>query len=256
MITREQIKTLVKKFKINETTIFREYLQLLFLNKLYSFSESRKIVFKGGTAVHLIFKAPRFSEDLDFTVELNQKDFLSLIKRVFNEFSKQEEVEFKDRKTITGKRFLMTASPSILPYKVFVNLDFSFREKVFEIEKSIIKVDYPIVFSSYVYHLSKQEIVAEKIRALMTRRKERDLYDLWYLLNQGVSLDNKLIKEKLDYYKLGKMGRKKIVERIESFSQKDFVLDLRPFVPLPEREKLPAFFNFIKEALKERILSK
>ena len=256
MITREQIKTLVKKFKINETTIFREYLQLLFLNSLYSFTESRKVVFKGGTAAHLIFKAPRFSEDLDFAVELSQKDFLSLIKRVFNEFSKQEEVGFKERKTITSKRFLMTASPSILPYKVFVNLDFSFGEKVFEVEKSIVKVDYPIIFNSYVYHLSKQEIVAEKIRALMTRRKERDLYDLWYLLSQGVNLDNKLIKEKLSYYKLGKMGKKKIIERIEGFSQKDFVLDLRPYVPVSEREKLPVFFKFIKEALKERIMNK
>lgn len=120
MITKEQIATLAKKFKINETTIFREYLQVLFLSRLYSLSKSRKILFKGGTCLHLIYQAPRFSEDLDFTVELSKKDFLDFIKEVFVQLSKEGAVEFKERKTMAGKRFLLTAKPSILPYKVFL----------------------------------------------------------------------------------------------------------------------------------------
>ena len=75
MITKEQIHFLAKKKKINEATVFREYLQLLFLSKLYTKKQSENIFFKGGTALHLIYKAPRFSEDLDFTVELKEKDF-------------------------------------------------------------------------------------------------------------------------------------------------------------------------------------
>lgn len=253
MITKEQIATLAKKYKINETTIFREYLQVLFLSRLYSLSKSRKVFFKGGTCLHLIYQAPRFSEDLDFTVELIKKDFLHFIKEVFVQLSKEEAVEFKERKTMAGKRFLLTAKPSILPYKVFVNLDFSFREKVFEIEKSIIETEYPVLFNAYVYHLSREEIAAEKIRAVLTRKKGRDLYDLWYLLSRGINLDDKLIKQKLKYYHLEDKGRKELIGRVEAFSEKDFVLDLRPFVPVNERNKLAEFFGYLKSFLKEKL---
>ena len=181
MITIEQIHSLAKKKKINETTIFREYLQLLFLSKLYTRKQSQAIFFKGGTALHLIHKAPRFSEDLDFTVELKGKDFSNFIQKLFEEISKEGMIKFREKKSITGKRFLLKSESAILPYETFVNLDFSFREKIIFPQKSIIETDYPILFTSYIYHLSKDEIFAEKIRALLTRIKGRDLYDLWYL---------------------------------------------------------------------------
>ena len=254
MITKDQIDLLAKKFKINETTIFREYLQISFLSKLYAFSVSEKIFFKGGTALHLIYKMPRFSEDLDFTVELKEKKFLSFIFRVFDSLSKEEEINFKERKTIAGKRFLLTASPSVLPYKTFVNLDFSFREKVLAPQKSIIETDYPVLFTSWVYHLSEEEIFAEKIRAILTRKKGRDIYDLWFLINRGVSPQKGLIKEKLKYYNLEKVKSEEIIKKIEQFPEKDFIQDVRPFVPISERGKLADFFNYLKVYLKEKLL--
>ena len=253
MITKEQVVNLVKKKKINETTIFREYLQLLFLSELYKEKESQKIFFKGGTAIHLIYKAPRFSEDLDFSVELKEKEFLSFIKKLFGRISKIENVKFQEKKSITGRRFLLTAPPTILSYKTFVNLDFSFREKVLEPQKSIIETDYPVLFTSFVYHLSKDEIFAEKIRAILTRAKGRDLYDLWFLLNQGAAIDNNLVKEKLKYYHLAGVKKDKILSQIESFSKDKFILDLRPFVPINEREKLGDMFDYIKNYLKENL---
>jgi len=253
MITRNQIDLLAKKFKINETTIFREYLQILFLSKLYTLSGSERIFFKGGTALHLIYKMPRFSEDLDFTVDFGEKEFLNFIFKVFEGLSKEEEINFKERKTISGKRFLLTTSPSILPYKTFVNLDFSFREKVLVPQKSVIETEYPVLFTSYVYHLSKEEIFAEKIRAIMTRKRGRDLYDLWFLINQGTQIKEELIKEKLKYYHLENVKKQEITKRIEQFSEKDFIQDLQPFVPIDERGKLANFFSYLKEYLEEKL---
>ena len=60
MITKNQIHSLAKKNKINETTIFREYLQILFLSDLYSKKQSKSIFFKGGTAMRIIYQSPRF----------------------------------------------------------------------------------------------------------------------------------------------------------------------------------------------------
>ena len=253
MMTKDQIHSLAKKNKINETIVFREYLQLIFLNELYSQNQSENIFFKGGTALHLIYKAPRFSEDLDFTVELREEEFLNFIQKLFAGLSKKETVTFKEKKTITGKRFLLIASASVLPYKTFINLDFSFREKVLDPQKSIIDTDFPIIFSSYIYHLSKEEIFAEKIRALLTRAKGRDLYDLWYLASQGALLKKELIREKLKYYHLKNISRDDILKKVKGFSKKNFVLDLKPLVPADEGGKLESFFNYIQDYLEKKL---
>ena len=253
MITKEQIHSLAKEKKINETVIFKEYLQLLFLNELYSQNQSKSIFFKGGTALHLIYKSPRFSEDLDFTVELEEKNFLDFIWKLFGDLSKKETVTFKEKKTIAGKRFLLTVDASVLPYKTFVNLDFSFREKVLEPQKSVIDTNFPVIFTSYIYHLSKEEIFAEKIRALLKRAKGRDLYDLWYLTTQGIFSKKELIKEKLKYYHLEDIGKDDMLKKVKSFSKKDFILDLRPLVPIDERDKLESFFDYIQDYLEKKL---
>ena len=44
--------------------------------------------------------------------------------------------------------------------------------------------------------LPMEEAFAEKIRALGTRTRGRDLYDCWYLLNQDVTIDAGLVERK------------------------------------------------------------
>jgi len=256
MITKEQAYLLAKKYKINESIILREYLQLFFLKELYSENESKKVFFKGGTCLRLIYDSPRFSEDLDFTVELKEDFFIDFIAGLFKKISKKETIDFRERKTIAGKRFLLTANPALFSYESFINLDFSFREKILEPEKSIIKTDYPVLFTSYIYNLSKKEIFAEKIRALLTRKtvEGRDIYDIWYLLNQGVKVDNALINKKLKYYDL-KLDKNGVLKRVESFSKKDFILDLRPFVAIGERDRLGDFFDYVKKYLQKNLFT-
>jgi len=201
----------------------------------------------------LIYKAPRFSEDLDFTVNMDENDFMKILENVIRSFQQEETVSWKERKTITGRRFLLTFKPPVISHETFINLDFSFREIVIHPQKTIIETAYPVLFTTYIYHLSAEEIAAEKIRALMTRRKGRDLYDLWYLLSTNVSLSNTLVQEKLKYYELGKTPKQDILKRIASFSESDFILDLRPFVPVNERERLPEFFKYVQDYIQQKL---
>lgn len=250
MITQEQVGALAARHKINETVIFREYLQLLFLQKLYQKKPSRGILFKGGTAIHLIFHAPRFSEDLDFSVVLNEPEFDAYILGILKRMEDEEGLTWKERKSLAGRQFLLTAE-GLLPYKVHISLDFSFREEVFSNELALIQTTYPVLFTSYAHHLSREELLAEKIRALMTRKKGRDLYDLWFLLSTGTELQKPLILKKLAFYDIRDVQNADILKRVASFAKKDFVLDLRPFVPLNERERLPEFFEMVQERLKQ-----
>ena len=249
MITKDQINSFAHKFKTNESTVYREYLQILFLNKLYKNKKSSQVFFKGGTAIHFLLGASRFSEDLDFTVTSSESEFLSLINLVFKEFIKEGEFSFKGRKTIAGKRFLLTANRDVLPYATFINLDFSFREKVFQPSKSTFDTVYPVIFTSFIYHLSSEEICAEKIRALLTRKKGRDLFDLWFLTSQGILINNELVKEKLKYYKITDYTNKELLNSIKKISKKEFETDMRPFVPMGERSKLMERFEYIQTYL-------
>lgn len=254
MITQEQVKAFAKQYKIHESVIFREYLQIVFLQKLYQKTPSQKIFFKGGTAIHLIYNAPRFSEDLDFSVALPMSEFESYILSVFKRIEDEEGITWKERKSIAGKQFLISAE-NLLPYKTHVILDFSFREKILSIDRTVLQTFYPMVFNSFVYHLSREEILAEKIRAIMTRRKGRDLYDLWYLLSIGVEIRHDMVVKKMAYYEVSNISSADILKRVSSFPQKDFVVDLRPFVPINERERLSKFFEIVQTVIQQKIES-
>lgn len=58
--------------------IAREYLQHLFLSRFYQLKKSEYFFFKGGTALRLVFRSPRFSEDIDFTASRNSGLFEDL----------------------------------------------------------------------------------------------------------------------------------------------------------------------------------
>jgi predicted nucleotidyltransferase component of viral defense system len=69
MIETETLENIAKK---EQTAVFpniiREYIQHLFLTELYQLSGSEKLLFKGGTALRIVYHSPRFSEDLDFSL--------------------------------------------------------------------------------------------------------------------------------------------------------------------------------------------
>lgn len=254
MLNQDQLKILAKKYKINNTVILREYYQISFLNELYKQKFSQSIFFKGGTAIHLLFGGERFSEDLDFTVEESIEEFTLF----FIDFLKKLEQlfgwTFKDRNELTGKTYLMTIIETQINFKIFIKLDFSFREKVLSPSKSILKTDYPILFSHFIYNLSIEEILAEKIRAILTRSKGRDIYDLWFLLNKGAVIQEDLVLEKLKYYQTDSYNKQELLDRILKFSQEQFVLDLRPFVSINQREKLPEFYSYVVQYIKEKMI--
>lgn len=254
MITNEQLGELSKKFKTNQSVIFREYTQTLFLQRLYLIKGSENFLFKGGTAIHLIYNSFRFSEDLDFTCVLKEKDF----ERFFNKAASDilnisPEFSFKKKRKITGKSYLMKYEGEVLDFPVFVSLDFSFRENPLTREKTILSTNFPIVFSSFVYHLSAEEILAEKIRAVLTRAKGRDFFDMWYLLNLGIKINWDWVEKKMNYYPKIKWRQENVLKELDRYSPESFQKDIRPFVGVDRREKLSDLFKIIKKEVQESV---
>ena len=70
----------LQPFRMN---LLREYLQYKILEALSQADEGGKLIFMGGTCIHLIHANPRFSEDLDFDNRgATRQDFETLAKGI------------------------------------------------------------------------------------------------------------------------------------------------------------------------------
>ncbi len=244
MISIKQLKELSRKYKISDSIVAREFIQIVFLKEFYQQSFAKDVFFKGGTAIRLLYGGKRFSEDLDFTVLLSANTFEEKILNFFSVLENQYPFKFKFRKTLIGKTYLLTTNIPGLKSPVFVKLDFSMRENVLEPQKNILQTAYPVVVQNFIYSLSKNEILAEKVRAILKRKKHRDLYDLWLLQELGGRLDLELIIKKMEFYQES-FEIETLNQRLGVFSKTEFIKDLRPFVPINEREKLGELFDYV-----------
>ena len=138
MLTEDQIDELSQVFKIDRFSVFREYLQLVFLNELYLLKESVEIFFKGGTAIHLILNSPRFSEDLDFSTPLRKKVIAQTISRAVRKIQTQIPEATLEQLYETGKsiRFKLKYQTALFKYPFRIKIDFQTREKPVFIEKT------------------------------------------------------------------------------------------------------------------------
>ena len=250
MISKEQVKVLAKENQISEYVILREYVQLLFLKNLYEQDFAKDVFFKGGTAIRLLYGGKRFSEDLDFTVNMNTEVFVKNILKLFSILEKHYQIKIKEREAISGKTYLLTADVDFLSTPVYVSLDFSMREDVKQPKKNILKTNFPIILQNYIYSLGKDEIFAEKIRAFMKREKSRDLYDLWILQELGAQMDLELVEGKFVYYGEG-FSTSELVKRLSVFKKGDFEKDLKQFLPVNERKRLGELFSYIQDYLEK-----
>ena len=77
MLTRAQIQRMAQRNGVGMQVQERDYLQHLILSVLYA--RSQALVFKGGTALRLVYRGNRYSEDLDF----NGSDEVDTLRRLW-----------------------------------------------------------------------------------------------------------------------------------------------------------------------------
>ncbi len=180
----------------------KHYVQALTLNAL----SELPLAFKGDTYLWFFHGLRRFSEDLDFTATgaLNES-IPESTSRSLSFFGVENDIKMVsgDNKTLSFRIAAhgpLNTGPNDL---CFVYVEISRREAL--IEKGIpLKLDYP-AYQLPVRRLigmSLDEVAAEKVRAILSRNKARDIYDLHYLVKEkGVRFSKHMVDSKLKYYK-------------------------------------------------------
>jgi len=237
MIERAITISLARKFDIDEYSIEREFIQLIFLRNFYRLTGSTNVYFKGGTAIHYLLHSFRFSEDLDFTATRPKQEVKKLVLSTIGESNLEALGLAGELLTETGNsmayRLNFPTELSIRP--LTIRLEFSFREKPLSRKVSIIETELPVSPYPMVVHLDFEEIMAEKMRALLTRSKGRDLFDCWYLLSKDVQPNTNFIRKKMSFCKQD-FSIDRLKKTIAGMSLQVLKDDLEKFLPRSHRK--------------------
>lgn len=238
MLTRANLEQFTKRVQTKLENVVREYCQHLFLSFLYQQSGSERLLFKGGTALRIIFHSPRYSEDLDFTgVKITQHEIEELFTGTLANIERSGiYVEIKEAKHTTGG-YLGIIEFDVYDKRTEIYFEVSLRNsKIIKGISSLIENDYIPVYT--LIHLPKVEIIKGKMRALINRCKPRDFYDYFFLLSGNYPI----VKEKENLNQALKLLRE---------SKIDFRRELREFLPSSHVMHLRDF----RKILEQKILS-
>ena len=158
------------------------YAQDVLVEEIYNFFP--KAIIHGGTAIWRCYNGNRFSEDIDVYIKKDEK--------IINDFFRSlEKKSFK----IVKKRI---KENSIYSELIFNEISVRF-EATFQTKKSVLKrYETSESFFINIYTLTSEDLVIEKVETYLKRKKIRDLYDIFFLLNYAEKKDiqrylNKLI---------------------------------------------------------------
>jgi predicted nucleotidyltransferase component of viral defense system len=186
MIEEGTIQRLATQHHTTAMNIAREYCQHLLLSSLYRLKAADRVLFKGGTALRIVYGSPRFSEDLDFSgfgtgvpaLEELLADALSAMERL------GLALELEEAKATSGG-YLGIIHSRFLDYHVEIQMEVSLRPRS-AVKPSTSLIASELVPAYTLLHLPQDLLVEEKLRALLERGKPRDFYDVYFMLRKGL----------------------------------------------------------------------
>lgn len=232
MIEKKQVQNLAQTWQTTTDNVIREYFQQLFLSRLYQEKGSDGLLFKGGTALRIIWQSPRFSEDLDFTgVNITIKKIEALIEGALAKIEMEGvQTEIVESKSTSGG-YLAIFQFATNEYKSRIQVEISLRNGK-KAPGTAVLVQSDLVMAYTCIHLKEERLVAEKIQACLTRSKARDFYDLYFILRSRMTFKEAFLKDK--------QLKSKILEVIKS-GKLDFKRELKAFLPISQHMVIKGF---------------
>lgn len=256
MIEKKQIEKLAQLKQTTMDNMVREYFQHLFLAQLYQGKGADALLFKGGTALRIIWQSPRFSEDLDFTgVGLNHKSIEGLMEEALVKMEKEGiKSEIEDSQKTSGG-YLAIFHFETEEYRSRIQIEVSLpysavakstegrlrrgerKDKITKARPATGGGSAALIRSELVppytlTHLQEPILVGEKIQASLTRGKARDFYDLYFILRGRMAFGQVFTKDKA--------LKSKILKAVKS-GKLDFKRELKEFLPVSQHTIIKSF---------------
>ena len=251
----------------DEINVTRELLQYCILNSLSKSGFFNNAAFLGGTSLRLFYGLDRYSEDLDFSVIKQTKDFdfapfLSFVEEDLSKNGIKIEIKNKSREDLPVKRafikdnsiaqlleFKWASRRTDTPEKITVKLEIDTNPPAGAYLKSKI-ISFPDKQNVVLY--DESSAFAGKCHALLTRKytKGRDWYDfLFYVANKippnRQLLTNALIQTNDYIYDEKVISPKNLIQmlnnKIETLNMEKIVIDLNGFISFEKKKVISNF---------------
>jgi len=232
MIDAKSIRALADRYQTLPDNIVREYFQHLFLSHLYRQKDADHLLFKGGTALRIVWKSPRFSEDLDFTgINARIHAVESVLEKTLAGIEEEGvNIKIDEAKKTSGGYF------SILQFegggnRGEIQLEVSLRASGKAVgDTALIPSEFLPAFT--LIHLEEKILVHEKVTALLTRAKPRDFYDLYFILRSRLAFK--------EIFQKDKTLKAKLLEAMDK-TKLDAKSELKRFLPASQHGLLKNF---------------
>ena len=245
----------------DEENAIREITQEVALFALGKSDFFKYATFQGGTCLRILHGLDRFSEDLDFVLQVPNREFditpfLDKTASIMASFAYDIKVSGGEKNdNNVQKRFLKDDSiKKILSFQHYSQFDKKIKIKVeLDINPPIGSVneiafcDFPMDFSVVAQNLPS--LFAGKCHALLCREyvKGRDWYDFLWYISSGVSVNDELLSSALN--QVGNWQNKNVTvthtwqldnlgKRIEEINWQDAANDIRRFLRPEKLETL------------------
>ncbi len=154
--------------------------------------------------MRIVYHSPRFSEDLDFNSKLDISKLENLVESTLELLDKDNiNCEILESKMTSGGYLGIIKINGLN-----TSLEISNRKDSTGEVNTIIG-DFTIPYN--LYSLTRDDLISEKIEALLSRSKPRDFYDLYFMLRsnlilqkhkkQGVEIINLIKSTKINFEK-------------------------------------------------------
>lgn len=207
MIDRSDILTYARSRGTDPFWIENDYLQHIALMCIYS-EFTDELVFKGGTALQKVYGLNRLSRDLDFN--LSNRESANKMEKAVKKMDDYYETSYAGPEkvkhglgftvSVNGPSYGDTGVKHKLPITMNVEEKLELKPLFKTINPGRIYKDPDLVTYSLLA-IDETEAMAEKIRAVLTRKEvePRDVYDIWFMLNNGVKIEIEMAKRKVEF---------------------------------------------------------
>ena len=202
MLARGELAAIARRQGVPFGVVEWDYVQHLLLRHV----ASAPFAFKGGTCIRIAYGSPRYSEDIDFDGEGSADDLFGRLTKGaerLRDYGIPAEVARGQGAGLEAKLHyegpLFDGTPQS---RGSIRIDVSLRGERVDVEEVFApSTPYADVPQLVVRALTGPHLLSEKVRALIVRGKARDLYDLHFLLERGVTCRRALLDEKMRLYR-------------------------------------------------------
>lgn len=193
-ISEEEFSDIASRLKFDRAKLTKDYFVTLLL---YLIRDVEGIYFKGGTAINkILLNHSRLSEDIDFTLTRDiaevKKEIIPIVQKsgLFEDVTEDKSVDDFIRLVAHYKGFTGEKDT------VFIDLNKRGTLLKKPEEHKINHFYAPFIPEFSIKTLAKEEMIAEKLKATITKNKPRDHYDIYMIIKNNLPINVSLAREK------------------------------------------------------------